>query len=248
MANTSLQKYDISDNDLNEQTEQAKQGRIGGFSKLFKFPEGKTTIRIAPPRPDAKVRSPFFIVSEHFVDIPGVGRGGFVCPRAQANQKCPLCEKALKLLATGNPKDADAAQKLSPEPKAYTAFLVRGQESRGWQVAAFTSGTHKKLKMILQDPDPADGGNFTHPMTGFDIVITRTGQELATRYDVKARTSTRGPLENDPDEMDDLLASIPDLSKHGNVPTLEEIQAKLRGERSPKTLSAGKRAEDYSDE
>ena len=55
----------------------------------------------------------------------------------------------------------------------------------GTQVFAFGKMIYEQLRSIRNDPD--SGGDFTHPETGFDIIIERTGSgKFDTAYDVRA--------------------------------------------------------------
>jgi hypothetical protein len=82
---------------------------------------------------------------------------------------------------------------------------------------------------IRQDED--DGGNFSHPVQGFDLKISRKGEgQNDTEYKVTASGTRPSPLSADADQMEDWISNQPDLSRFLRVLSDEAIERKLNGE------------------
>jgi len=205
--------------------DQEKQAMQGDFMTLS---VGRNVIRILPPK--AGVRSPFFVVHEHYIEMTGRDAVKFTCPRMHAKRHCIACAKAEELRATGNQVDRDRAGSLFPRKRIYTNVLDRNAQEQGPKILPFGKTIHEKLIAIRKDPDA--GGDFTHPMTGFDIIIERTGTgKRDTRYEVfGARRASK--LSDDIETMNGWIDLQPDLTHFAVVKTDDEIRAMFGGQPS----------------
>lgn len=197
-----------------EEQEQVGKG-AGGF---FKFEQGNNRVRFLPP--PAGKRTPFVLVQQHFVQLPGMAAAAsFNCPRAMASERCPVCDKADKLKASGNPVDFEEAKKLYPKLRVFANVIDRKHPEQGPQVIAYGKMVHEKLVKLRTDEDA--GGDFTHPLEGFDIIIEKNGDGMNTKYEVRpARQSTPlGDLE--------WIDMQQDLARFAAVPSAEELAEKL---------------------
>ena len=204
--------------------------KSGGAGSFLKIQEGKTTIRILPP--PAGRRSPFVTVYQHFINRPGQPAAVFNCPQSMAKTYCRVCAKANELKSTGNRADRDQAFRLFAKRRVFAVVIDRGNEEAGPQIYGFGKTVQEQLVAIRRDQDA--GGDFTHPEDGFDLVIERKGTgKTDTSYKVlpSRRSSALGNM--------DWIAIQPDLRQLAEVPTLDEIKAKLNGEQA--------RREDFSD-
>jgi len=98
-----------------------------GAGDYLKLPLGTSVLRFLPPASGRS--SPFVSVKQHFIEIPGGGQQkgvGFVCPRAHGGERCPACEKADRLKATGNKADYEAAKKLYPKTRHFANAIEGG--------------------------------------------------------------------------------------------------------------------------
>lgn len=198
-----------------EREEAAKTG--GDFLKLK---VGQTVVRFLPPI--GQMRSPFVIVHQHFIELPGMkDKVVFNCPRIMAQQLCPACQKMEQLRGTGLKADYDLAGELFPGMRVYAYVIDRDAPELGPQKIALSKSVLEQLNTIRADK--VAGGDFTDPTEdGFDIVINRTGTgKKDTRYQVTpARASS--PLGD--------MAWIEmqgNLAMMGRVDTYEEILGKL---------------------
>lgn len=170
-----LQKYKGWDD---EQVEKDAAAMQGGGSQFWKPEEGRNVIRFLPALADWE--TPFMVIPEHYVNI-GEKFFNFVCPKAAMGKPCPVCDKASELYA-GSERDQKMAQRLFVKKQVYANIIDRKNEDAGPQVYKFGKTVWEGLKEIREDPDV--GGDFTHPKTGFDIVVKRKGTGIKTEYKV----------------------------------------------------------------
>lgn len=210
--------------DLDAANEEHDDLSRAGGGQFMKLEVGRNVVRLLPP-PVGR-RSPFVTTYQHFLDIPG--RDGpvvFNCPRMMERRPCPACAKGDRLRATGNQKDAEAARDFWASRRVFANVIDRSDEDAGPKVLGFGKTVHEALVAIRRDEDA--GGDFTHPIDGFDIIIERVGTgKMDTRYKVfpARRSSSIG------DKAEEWIAVQPDLRALARVPTLDEIKAQVRGD------------------
>lgn len=214
MSDKQIQKWGSYDLDA-AKTEEEKLGENSG-GQFFNFVAGKNRIRFLPP-PVGK-RTPFLLVQQHYIEVQG-GAASFNCPRLMANERCPGCEKADRLKASGNAADFEEAKKYFPKLRVYANIIDRAHPELGPQVVAYGKMIHEKLVKLRTDEDA--GGDFTHPETGFDMVVEKTGEKKSTKYEVRParHSSPLGDFE--------WIETQHDLSRHANVPSIDEIREKF---------------------
>jgi hypothetical protein len=218
--NTNLVKYGSYELD---DAEHDKAELAGGGNKHAKIKVGENVFRFLPPLPGKKV---FKITSRHAVTPPGGDTVYFDCPRRVANRPCPICEKANQLANSGNPLDAERAKGLWPSRRVYANVIDRSDEDAGPKVLPLTKTSHEELIALREDPDC--GGDFTNPVTGYDIKITREGTgKKDTRYKVRPRKVS--PLGTDA-QINAWIEAQHNLDAEITIMTPEEIKAKLSGE------------------
>ncbi len=215
---TSLVKYGSFELEAAEE-EQKDIDQSGGA--FFKLKAGRNVVRFPPPPVGA--RSPFLKVHQHFVQFPGMAKAAsFNCPRLMSKLPCPVCKKCDELRATGNPADYELAGEYLAKPRVFANIIDRANPEAGPQIIAFGKKIHESL--VALRTDEVAGGDFTHPETGFDIVITRSGTtKNDTEYEVKASRKIT-PLGNM-----EWLEQLHDLGRLGRVPSGEDILRMLGG-------------------
>lgn len=223
MAN--LTKY----GDWSEEAAKDDAGRANaGQRNYLKLGEGDNVVRFLPPR--IGKQSPFAVSYSHYFDLPTGDKVSFNCPRMMAKRACVVCAKGDQLRASSNPHDQKAGKKLFPRLRVFANVIDRNNEKLGVQVLAFGKTIMDDLTGIRQNP--RRGGNFTHPETGRDIIITRKGTgQFDTEYKVAADMSA-SPLHPDPGQADEWLEASYDLDQFLTVLSDDEIRAKVRGEQA----------------
>lgn len=217
--------YDLAT--LHAEQEEAKKASAGG-KFLGKLPEGKTVLRYLPPRKGTK--SPFRVVYRHYVDIPGVQHAvKFVCPRMEAKLPCRVCTKARQMQASSNPVDQERGKKLLPRREVLANCFKRANPEDGVKIHSFGKTVHDQL-MEIRDPDQGLGINFTHPVTGRDIIIIRKGTgPLDTEYKVSVHPDGASPIADDAAKIREVLEQMHNLEAECTPPTDEEMQELLSG-------------------
>jgi hypothetical protein len=205
-------------------------------SDFMKLVEGRNVIRILPPK--AGENSPFKIVRQHFIKMPGGANPVvFVCPRHHGGERCPACEESARYRATGLKVDRDKAWELSPKLRVFANVIDRKDEAAGPKLLGFGKTIFDELTALRSDEDA--GGDYTNATEGFDVIIERTGTgkndtEYATRL---ARNST--PITKDAKLMDAWYEAMNDLKQQVVVRSYAELKEEL-GLDGGRSSSAGR--------
>lgn len=204
-----------------EEAEKEQDELEDGSADFIKFGIGKTRIRIMPP-PVGK-RSPFLKVHEHVVKV-GDRWIRFACPRLHANQPCRTCKRVDELRATGNDKDEEAAYEISAKPVSYCNAVDRKHPDKGPRFVACKKKVREQLASLRADQD--DGGDFSHPIKGYDVIVERKGStKNDTQYFV--RPGKKCLLHEDEEQMAAWLEIARPLDKFGTVMSYKEQVKKL---------------------
>lgn len=168
---------------LKEKQENIRKNSQG--SPYHLIPEGTTRFRILPVGDDQD----WSLEVVYF--YPNKDIGGFISP-VQWGKKCAFMEAYEKLKQSEDPKDNEFAKKIKPKKK----FLVPAikytdatgttiDESAGVRLVLLSQSAVTQLIDLFVDEK--DNGDFTHPLTGYDVKIKRTGKgQYDTEYSVIA--------------------------------------------------------------
>lgn len=202
----------------------------GNINYLSKLPVGTTVLRMLPPA--AGRDRPWVVVHQHFVRVPGVDKPiVFNCPEKMANQKCPACEQMRALEKTGNPADFEAAKKYAPQFRVFANVIDRKNPNGGPLLWGFGAMIFKRLT-YFRDNEDACGEDFTHPIHGYDIIITRTGTgQTDTRYQTDLARKASALADTEP-QMIEWANAMADLEKSAYVPSWKEISERVEKARS----------------
>lgn len=201
--------------------------------KYFKPNEGRTLIRILPPVGDMQ----FFWqpVGKH--DLSGDGKNTVVCPNftTEGELPCPICEMSQAAYDQGQ---AELSKALKVRRNYHMNVIVRSKKDDDDDADAnvsaqiWTAGltVFRELTEIVYDPDY---GDISHPYSGFDVRVTRTGQKLDTEYSCVARrtaTPIFGSVDAPNEELiQNVLGSAKDLSTVRNdIKSYEELAKMLQ--------------------
>lgn len=206
-----------------EETKKLSEGKM-----LPALPEGKTVLRMLPPRRGQK--TPWRRVYQHYVDIPGLQNTvQFVCPRMEAKLPCKVCTKAKQLQAASNPVDQKRGERLMPKARWFANVLPRKSPESGLKIWGFGKTILDALQEI-RDPDQGLGLNFTHPVDGIDLFAMRKGtKQNDTEYKVLVDPNGGSPLAAEAGAMTELLQQMHNLDSMAYVPSAEEIDELLAG-------------------
>lgn len=193
-------------------------------SEFAKIPVGESVWRILPPA--AGKTSPFKTVYQHYIKLPGMERGvSFACPRIHDRRPCPACKKATELKGSRNATDQKMARELSASRRVMANVILRGAngEDKGPLILGFGKQIHEQLNTIRNSKN---GGNFCHPIDGFDVVINRKGQGLDTEYLVSAARED-SPLHESVQQMNDWITMQAALDQYALPPSEEDLAEML---------------------
>lgn len=184
----------------------------------FKFKPGTNVVRFLPPL--VGMDEPWVTVAQHFLKLPGNVSINFNCPRKMANSRCPSCEKADRLKATGNPVDEKVAKDFWPNFRNIAFVLDRDNMKGGIQLCSFGNTIKKRLRHFREKLNK----DYTHLETGNDIVIERVGTDVNTEY--QTDLGEMCPVTNDMAQLEAWAADLPDLQDFTKVLDYETILQK----------------------
>lgn len=198
--------------------------RMNGSSEtknmFWKVPMGESVIRLVS-LPDGDFVRDFHL---HY----GLGRG-FLCPKRNYDEECPVCEFASKLFKQGTEskeqEDINMAKKLFAKHRFYSPVLVRGEEELGIRWWSYGKTVYERLMGLVMNPDY---GDITHEKQGTDLVITysKSGGKIFPETTVDPKRLPTSLLE-DENEIVSLLDSIPDLMEVLDRKTTQEAKEML---------------------
>ena len=201
-----------------------------GSKSYLKLAEGDNVLRFLPPKPGKP--TPLASTFSHYMEMPDGRKFSFNCPRMMARKACPVCAKGDQLKASRSLADQKLAGRMFPRLRVYANVIDRNAEEMGVQIFAFGKTIMDDLTAIRQNA--RKGGNFTHPETGRDIIITRTGKsQQDTRYGVNPDVQS-SPLHSDQAQMFAWLDAAYDLDSFMSVLDDDALRAKLRGDEPPR--------------
>lgn len=231
---SNIKKYKTFDLD-EARAAQKRLDETAGSNRFMTLAEGKTIVRFLPAM--AGMPGPLVEVMQHFVRLPGKEKPVvFACPRSMAREFCPLCARADQYRGSRHKKDQEMARELYSSLRVYANVIDRGDEAAGPKILGFGRTIYSDLIKLREDDD---FGDFTHPKSGYDIQITRTGTgRFSTKYTVIPRMPG-APLKNM-----QWVELQPDLSSLVEVPSLEEIEKRLSGEEEDASFNPA----DFQDE
>jgi hypothetical protein len=133
--------------------------------KVFWRPtSGKNQLRIVPSafNPDYPFSELFFHYS--IGKYPMIALSNF-------GKQDPVEEFIKELKSTSDSENWSLAAKLQPRQRTFAPVIVRGEESEGVRLWGFSKTVYKALLSLAEDEDI---GDFTDPITGFDLVVEQT--------------------------------------------------------------------------
>lgn len=158
--------------------------RSGGSSQPFlskytvwKPKDGLNTIRILPPTWEDAGHYGIIIALHYFV---GPEKNTYVCPKKLNRTPCPLCERSEMLKAAGKKKEGET---LEPRSRSLVWLLDRKEEMKGPQLWAMPM-SKVDAAILLASKNKRTGNTYPidDPEEGFDIFLTKSGQNMNTEY------------------------------------------------------------------
>ncbi len=211
-------------------TDEAVSAVSSSGQMLPALEQGDTMLRMLPPpkRQDgSRVSLAWEVTSRHYIEFRDRPKAVvFNCPNRMAQRVCPACEKLAELRSTGKQSDYQLAANFLPSIRCYAIVINRAKPEEGPKIWAFGKKIHEQLSVLLKRT------NFTHPLSGYDLIINRAGVKRKTVYRVDMLTQST-PLARHEETMIEWLMNRPSLDDLIVVPTAEAIVAQIQGETAP---------------
>jgi len=199
------------------------EGNGGGNSVFWKPNEGAQDIRIVPTKDGDPLKEMWF----HY----NLGNNrGFLCPKKNYGDNCPVCEFASRLWREGVENDDAESKKMAKSlftrQRFFSPVVVRGEEDSGVRVWGYGKTAYEQLLGYILDPDY---GDITDIESGTDITLTYTKPSKPGAYPqttLKPRRHTSTLLE-DSEQVPSVLDNIPDFSNIFDRKTTEDVESML---------------------
>lgn len=162
----------------------------GGEKKnnFWKPQEGDQTIRIVPdPEGD-----PF---KEFWFHYGVADENGFLCPKKNHGDHCPVCTFVAELYSTKNEEDRKVANQLRAKQRFFSPVVVRGEETEGVRLWGYSKTVYESLLGLVLN---ADYGDVTDPENGTDLIVSygKKAGKMFPETDVQPRRRS-SPLSDD---------------------------------------------------
>lgn len=227
MSNSLVRYGDFTVEEAEEQEKESQDSR--GSSRFLKLSTGKNVVRVLPPLPGKKWARIFF---KHNVDVPGVGRVYFTCPRYEKKEPCVVCTQESRLMSTGNDHDAKKAKKIKAKRRVLCNAIHRSHEEDGPKVWEFGSMVEDQLIAMRKDEDM--GGNFVDPVNGIDLLVVKSVGDTQMDTEYKVVPANKGkscPLHEDIVKMNEWISGQSNLDRQVRVYDADDIERILKGEK-----------------
>ena len=218
----------------------ALQNKDSGDKKFWRPQDGEQAIRIVPTEDGDPFREFFF----HY----NVGNNrGFMCPKRNFGDECPVCEFASQLWKEGAAKDDAEAKKMSKSlfarQRFFSPVLVRGEEDLGIRAWGYGKMAYESLLSLVLNPEY---GDITDPEAGTDLVLTY-GKPPGASFPLTKLTPRRrsSPLCDEAvggdERCAELLNNIPDFDALFERKSAADVEVMLdeylSGDQSAETTS-----------
>lgn len=150
---------------------------------------------------------------------------GFLCPRMNTGNECPVCEFAFELNKSGDKKDKATAKKLWPKQRFYAAMVDREDEKLEPKLWGFGKEIYAKLLNKLLGEDYKD---LLNPWTGYDaeVRMEKRGDSDIPNPVLELRIKP-SKLADSEEKVKRILDSIPKVEEAFKPLTTAEINEKL---------------------
>jgi len=205
---------------------QAVQNKGGGDKQFWRPQDGDQSIRIVPTADGDPFKDYWF----HY----NVGENrGFLCPKRNYGDGCPVCEFASQLWREGAASDDAEAKKMAKglfaRQRFFSPVLVRGEEDLGVRVWGYGKTAYESLLGLVLNPEY---GDITDPGSGNDLVLTYGKPAGASFPQTKLTPRRRSSALCDDavggdDRCAELLDNIPDFDNIFERTSTSDVQAML---------------------
>ena len=141
----------------------ALSSKGGNKNTFFSPKEGNSySVRVVPT-PDG---DPF---KEYWFHYELGSQGGFLCPKKNFGENCPMCDLVSKLYKEGDEESRKLAKEITAKQRFFSPIVVRGEEDKGVQIWGYSKTIYEDLLKLMLNPDY---GDITDPDEGLDLVVS----------------------------------------------------------------------------
>ena len=195
----------------------------GGDSVFWRPEDGEQDIRIVPTADGDHFKEMWF----HY----NVEKGGFLCPKRNFGDDCPVCDFASQLWREGVDNNDEHSKKtaksLFVRQRFFSPVMVRGAENLGVRIWGYGKTAYENLLSLVLNPEY---GDITDTEAGTDLTLTYgkpPGASFPQTKLVPRRRSSALCEDLTPDKCAELLDSIPDFGGLFERKTTAEVQTML---------------------
>lgn len=204
---------------------------VPGISR-YKAKEGDNQIRVLPPPdfgPKKKVTQKKFHdkwgtgweVMGHLHRKVGPDEGTYLCPKAMLGKPCAVCEARVEA-------DAEEADALRVQKRPFCWVIDRDNEKAGPLFWDMPMGVFRDINLRSVDKKTGALILIDDPEEGFDVMFTREGTDMRTKYTAVEIDRDTSPLQENERKMErwlDYINShpIPDVLNFHDPDHVEKV-------------------------
>mgnify|MGYP003153662430 FL=1 len=192
----------------------------GGSSAFWRPSDGSQTIRIVTTKDGDPFKDYFF----HY----NVGsNSGFLCPKKNFGDECPVCDFSRKLYKEGDDESVKMAKELTARQRFFSPVLVRGEENLGVKVWGYGKMAYETLLNLVLNPEY---GDITDIEAGTDLDLhygKAPGQSFPQTKLTPKRSTSNVCVEATPEACKEILDGVPDIDSLFEKKSTEEVQGYL---------------------
>ena len=216
------------------------RGEGGDRDTFWRPNDGEQSIRIVPTSDGDPFKEKWF--HYNLATNPG-----FLCPKRNFGEECPVCDFASQLWREGVDNNDEESKKLAKSlfvrARFFSPVLVRGEEDKGVRIWGYGKTAYENLLTLVLNPEY---GDITDPEAGTDLTMVY-GKPPGASFPQTKLTPRRRSSELCEDmtseKCTELLESIPDFDTLFERKTFNDVGAMLDafvngGVEDPETVSS----------
>lgn len=199
-------KYHERDSDAVRKRAEQKGGKFDSILKSgfdsWRPADGENVIRILPPTWDEHDHYGYDIWVHSYV---GPDKSTYLCPQKMLNKPCPICKAQREAHNAGEEEDA---KQLQPTRRVAVWLLDRDADRPMPVLWTMSWSQDRDIAALCQNKRTGKVLLIDHPNHGYDILFSRTGKGLNTRYVGLAVDREETAALEDEDELEKVLEYI----------------------------------------
>lgn len=202
-------KYRGGDRKVEDVVKRSKQSGgsydswLSADATFLKIREGDNAVRILPPTwKDIAKYGDGWELQVYLHRSVGPDNGTYLCLDKMLGKPCPCCD------ARRDAADEDEADKLKPGWRAIAWAIDRDAEKAGPQIMSLPVTLFRDINARSVDKKTNAVILIDDPEEGYDVLFTRTGADLRTKYTAVEVERDSTPVHSDQKKQDRWLAFI----------------------------------------